>query len=310
MRGLFKNLIAPGLIMAAALSESVAGSTLAPIASPQPSESVAIPFSPPLNKPLFYRQIVDETRNGRPVHTRLELRVIFTRDRDGYVMTATYMLPPGMSPSHPAIAVLIRPLALRVSDEGEIIGIVDEPEYWSSLDSIVDGLANQIGGGDRQAAEVMRSMLTSMRDMPEASRLALVARNVSPLIEYSGTRMRVGEVLEGRVEGESPFGPIVQEVRTSLANLSETEARVQANYRLAPDQFDAILANLQRRFGRAIPRNDESLAEISVERRDTFRVSLNTGLTEQHESVVMAAGEIEGTPGQARRRVQLTRVAR
>ena len=278
---------------------------------PAPSEAaartVSIPFNPPLGEPLLYRQTTEETRNGRPVRTSLDLRVTFTRAPAGYVMTAAYLLPQGMSPTHPAMAVLLRPLALRVSDGGEIVGMVDEDGYWAGLDTVVDGLARNVAG-DAAAAEGLRGFIASMRSMPQEARLALIARNLSPLIEYSATEMRLNEVLEGTLEGLSAVGPVVQEVRTTLTQASDSEARVHATYRLAPGQMEAMMRNLQARFGRAPDPRDAAFAAINVERRDNYRISLRTGLTEAHESVTSASGDIGGEPGGAQRTQRLERV--
>lgn len=279
----------------------------APVPSQAAARTVPIPFNPPLGEPLRYRQTTEETRNGRPVTTSLDLRVTFTRDSAGYVMTAAYQLPEGMSPTHPAMAVLLRPLALRVSDGGEITGMVDEAGYWAGLDTVVDGLARNVAG-DAAAAESLRGLIASMRAMPEEARLALIARNVSPLIEYSATEMRLNEVLEGSIEGLSAVGPVVQEVRTTLVEASNEEARVQATYRLAPGQLEAIMRNLQARLGRAPDPRDAAFAAMNVERRDTFRISLRTGLTEAHETVTTASGDIGGGPGGAQRAQRLERV--
>jgi hypothetical protein len=279
----------------------------APAQSEPAARTVAIPFNPPLGEALRYRQTNEETRNGRPVSTSLELHVTFTRDSVGYVMTTGYLLPQGMSATHPAIAVLMRPLSLRVSDQGEIVGMVDEAGYWAALDTIVDGLARN-AGGDAAGAESLRGFIASMRTMPEEARLALIARNLSPLIEYSATEMRLNEVLEGSIEGLGPLGPVVQDVRTTLTEASASEAVVQATYRLAPGQLEAMVRDLRARFGRAPNPRDASLAAMNVERRDTYRISLRTGLTEVHEAVTTASGEIGGEAGGAAKRQRLERI--
>ena len=305
MRRIFKVIAAVALmqlpidVVVAAQTVSAASST-----DVQVGQSVAIPFNPPLDVPLMYRHTIDETRSGRPVSTRLNMRVVFTRDADGYVMTATYLLPPGASPTHPAMAVLTRPLPLRIGSDGQIVGIVDEAGYWAALDSIMGGLAQHLGA-DAEAAAAMRGMLTSMRNMPEESRIALVARNVSPIVEFAGTHQRLDAITEGTVTGESPFGPITQEIRTSLVGVSNSTARLESVYRIQPDQFDAIVSNVEARFGANAQARAAAIAEVMIERRDTYRVSLGTGLTELHESVITAAGEIDGSTGQARRRQRL-----
>lgn len=295
------------LALVAAIAQPASPPATAPVQAEAAARTVAIPFNPPLGEPLRYRQTTEETRNGRPVSTSLDLSVTFSRDPAGYVMTAAYQLPEGMSPAHPAMAVLLRPLALRVSDGGEIVGMVDEAGYWAGLDTVVDGLARNVAG-DAAAAEGLRGFIASMRSMPEDARLALIARNLSPLIEYSAIEMRLNEVLEGSIEGLSAVGPVVQEVRTTLVEASNEEARVQATYRLAPGQLEAMMRNLQARFGRAPDPRDAAFAAMNVERRDTFRISLRTGLTEEHEAVTIASGDMGGERGGAQKTQRLIRV--
>lgn len=282
----------------------------APAAVPEvAAATIAIPFNPPLDEPLLYRFTVDETRNGQPIRTSLDLRVTFSRDATGPVITVAYLLPAGMSASHPAIAVLTRPVSLRLGDRAEIIGMVDEDGYWAALEGIMGGLARQAGGDDPEAARMMAGLLAQMRALPLESRLALITRNFSALIEFSGAEMRQGEVVEETLEGESVFGPVVQEVSTSLTEVSASEARIQATYRLAPGQLEGIMRNLQERFGRAPPAGQaEALNEVNVTRRDSFRVSLRTGLTEHHESVITFEGEIDGEQGRARKTQRLFRI--
>ena len=294
------------VVGAIALSSPKGDSAPTPVTSAQP-EVVTIPFNPPLNEPLLYRMTVDQTRNGRPVTRSLEMRVTFTRDGADYVMTAAYLLPAGMPAADPATAVLMRPLALRVSSQGEIVGIVDEAGYWTAMVSIIDDMARHVGG-DRQAAEMMRGVIQSMRNMPDEARLALVARNISPIVEYSAAEMRLHEVLEGSIEVESAFGPIIQDVQTSLTGASDSEASVQASYRFNPDQMGTLIRNLQARFGRAPEASDPALQAIQVERRDTYRISLRTGLTEQHDSIITAIGGINDQTQEGRRTQRLVRI--
>jgi len=299
-----------GFLLAACCAMAVAPAVAqqSPAARQQVGAAIAIPFDPPLDRPLLYRQTVDQTRNGRPVSTSLDLRVTFARDGSGYIMTVAYLLPAGMSATHPAMVVLMRPISLRLNDRGAIVGMVDEAGYWAALDTIVDGLARHEGGNDPSAARMMRELMASMRNLPDESRLALITRNFSPIIEYSGAEMRLDEVLEGSVESAGPFGPVVQDVRTSLTGASASEARIEATYRLAPGQLESMIRTLQTRFRRAPDaREQQTLGELDIERRDSFRISLTSGLTEQHESVVTLRGQIGGQAGAALKRQRLVR---
>lgn len=302
MIGLFISVAAASLVPEAAPSSLTPDSPVAPA-----SAAVRIPFAPPVGEPLRYRQTNTQIRNGRPVTQSLDVDIVFTRDDRGYVMTATYLPPPGVAASHPGMAVLTRPLALRLDAQGAITGMVDEPGYWAGLDAIFDGVARDMGA-DQQAAAAMRSMFSDMRNLPDAPRLALISRNISPILEYASTEMVPGERLSGSLSNDTMFGSVVQDFETRLIGASPDEAQVEVTYRLAPDQMEAMFRNLEARFGRNSRERERAIAEVSVIRRDSFSISLQTGLADRHESIVTASGEEAGATGATRRVQRLERI--
>jgi hypothetical protein len=299
----------PIMLLAAALASQTAPAAPQPApAPPTAARTVSIPFAPPLGRTLNYRLTSTETRGGQAQTMTLDMRVVFRRDGAGYVISATYNLPPGIPRSHPMVAVLLRPLELRLDADGEIVGMVDEPAYWAAIDGITDDIIRSLGA-DPRGAEAVRNMFRAMRAMPDEERLALVARNVIPLFEYAGFEMEVGETRQGISDTESPFGPITQEFAVTLESAEGDTARMRSVVRLAPGQIERLMRAIQERFGAsAVADAGAAAAQLPPERIETYEVSLRTGLTGRYTQsigVPTAPGALPAPPGQTRTMIRL-----
>jgi hypothetical protein len=296
------------LIMLLAATLAVPAAPQATPAATPEQRNVSIPFDPPLGHALNYRLTSTETRRGQAHSTTLDMRVVFRRDGAGYVMTATYDLPPGIPRSNPVAAVLLRPLELRLDADGAIIGMVDEPAYWAAIDGIMDNIIRSLGA-DARGAEAVRATFTAMRAMPDEERLALIARNVVPLLEFGGLEMAVGETREPAHETETPIGSIAQETVLTLESGDADTARLRRVIRLAPGQTERLIRNIRERFGASVVSDAESAAgQLPPERVETYEVSLRTGLTQsygQNIGTPRAPGAAPAPPSQTRTIIRL-----
>jgi hypothetical protein len=297
------------MVLATALATQISPATsqAAPAPSPAP-RSVAIPFDPPLGRMLAYRMTSVEMRGGQPQTMTLEMRIVFRRDGAGYVMTTTYDLPPGLPRGHPMVAVLMRPLELRLDADGAIVGMVDEPAYWAGIDAIMDDIIRSLGA-DTRATGAVRAAFRAMRDMPDEDRLGTIARNVFPLVEYGGIEMAVGETREEAFESETPLGPVAQEAAVTLEGIDGDTARLRSVARLAPGQIERVTRHIQERYG-VTPRPEagDAASQLPPERVGTYRVSLRTGLTERYSQTVSTPARPGAAPAPPRQTRTIVRI--
>lgn len=224
--------------------------------------AVSVPCAPPIGTELRYlRSQVEEGSKGKKTNS-FEIRVRFERAGDGYRMWTKTELPgvPAAFLAQAPIKVLIRPVEFNVSADGRITGIVDEAGYWRSVDSIIGSYAAaaEPKAGDRQ---LFLDIYKSMRRLPDEERIALVSRNVAPLLAFCGVEGEVGASWTGgRDEVGLPFPDlpkVVREQRVTLQSATPETAYLRVMSSFDPDSFkramEAMLASFPAKEGRPAP---------------------------------------------------------
>jgi hypothetical protein len=259
----------------------------APATAQQAAQRAQIPFSPPVGQKLSYRLARVDKEAGGEKRSEGQVDVSFRRARDGYAMEVVYVLGSGAAgfAGDPALSLLTKPLSFRVNDGGEIVGIDNETAYWASFELLMAKMEQ----GSKDAAAV-RSAVDMLRGLPAQSRLALLSRGVAPLLALSASELGVGETLEAEEEGQTPMGPVPQQVRLTLDRVSEGRAHVTSVSTIPAAQLEAAM----RRFvaeTKAAP-FEEKL--VSIEHRESYEVDLATGLAERYVSTKTVETESAG----------------
>jgi hypothetical protein len=268
------------------------------------SAVVVIPLNPPLDRTLAYRFTTVETRNGEPTSVSLTMRIRFRRDGGAFVLTMSSDVPPGIPRSHPLHAALSTPFDFRVSTEGEITELIDEAAYWRLMDRAMADIVRGLGGENEPGGRAAQTAFEQMRRLPAPDRLALLARNILPVVEFSGTEMRIGEPVETRLTGDSILGPVEQHMTITLEGVADGVARFETRMRLPADQMDRLVRELERRFGAPARSMDAAANMLPPERHDSYQVSLASGVTERYESRFTTPAR-DGAPAQALKTVRL-----
>ena len=258
---------------------------------------VQIRFDPPLDRRLNYTFAKRETGGSREGGAEFRMTVQFQRSGDEYLMTVTTSLPPGMAASNPLAAALMRPIPVRVSRNGEIVGIHDEAGLWMSFEKAFDTLFAH--GADPAAEQAARRAIEEMRNLPDADRISFLTTNISPLIEFAGQSLGTGERLTTETEAQFPLvGSIMQQNKITVERTGSDSADIVTVSSVSPEQLERATRNMVERFG---VKGGSGGRAISSERRDRYRVSLATGLTTRFESI--KTGESEDENGVRKRRV-------
>lgn len=149
----------------------------------------ALPFAPPIDRPLTYRQTEDRiAADGSAAHYALTEEVRYTRDGAGYLLTIRALSADAQAPNGAAKAFragmkpfLGVPVAIRLSAAGEPGDVIDADATWARVvDSIVQAAAIEPDG---KAA--LDPMLAAFKGMPQPARDAMMKAPAVALLGLS-----------------------------------------------------------------------------------------------------------------------------
>ncbi len=303
MRHAFKLLAAAAAAVLLSLAGAAPANQQAPAATS--GETIAIPFDPPLERPLRYRRTKEVTKAGQTQSTWTLDEYSFSRREDGFRLHVR-PIDTGMDGGDTAMRDAYlraarrfnRPYILLLDERGAIVGMEDEEAFWAEMlratEQMVREAHNPTTPAERAAVDHMVGLF---RNPPPEARLATIAEAAAPIVEFGSVELTPGEALTNEVEGPGLFGVTV---RHQLHILPE---RIQGGLlfirlRSSVPRED-LIRNVEALFAR-IPitgqgENTEagrarSLAELrSVAlTRETdahYEVAIDTGLTRRHHSV-------------------------
>jgi hypothetical protein len=260
---------------------------------------IKLPCAPPLDTELRYsRTQVEESAKGRKVNS-IDIKVRFRREGGGYRMWTKIELPgaPAALLAQAPVRILVQPIEFRVSEAGEISGLVDEPGYWRGVDSIMDSYAKLIAPEARER-QVLLGLYEGMRRLPDETRIGMIARNVAPILSFCGLEGDIGDVwTAGREEVSLPIAglpKLVREQQITFVGATDTEAYLQVTTGFDKAAFkrviEALMAMGPDKDGR--PARSQSIPEVSQSVDAT--VARATGLTVSYVER-SAAGPDAGT---------------
>jgi hypothetical protein len=278
--------------------------------TPEPA-TIEVPFNPPLDTVLRYR--VDNARAARPGQPALatnwieELR--FTRTADGllaYWRMDWASLPALMRT--PMMTPMIRPMTgepigLELDATGTPLRVHDWPATKARLIRAVEGTKAMIPPA--QAAAVMPKLLAMFDGLTAESAVPMLLKNLSPVFDFGGVAMEIGETRTGPVEQPVPL--INASVSTTMTlTLSAATPGATATFvsrtELDPESMRQLMAQLVARFGAldaaAAARQKQELAKsVDLSAETKAIVDLKTGLPTRFESR-RTSSELPGKPFQ------------
>lgn len=292
---------------------SLATAPAAAVPAVEPAgETVAIPFAPPLDRPLTYRTTREITKNGETTSVWTLTRYRFSRDGDGYrlhvepgagAMTAG---DPAARAAFPRVhAMTNRPYVILLGPEGDVLGVENMDAHWAWMRGLIERMAGP-AFMSREEAEARRAAMAMLDEIAPEARLAMFVQYVVPLIDWTGTEIHLGDTLEGETEAPGLFGGTLRE-ETSIRPERVEDGHLFVAVRGSIPR-DALLAYVESVVSR-IPvtgrghnnqaERDEAMRQlrtgrISQNTETSYQVALDTGLTRRYRSVGRVELEMGG----------------
>lgn len=264
---------------------------MAPLASQ--SSTAAITFNPPLGRPLRYRFARTRELNGQSRTTELFMTLEFSRSGDDFRLSVTMSLPPSLQgyASHPMIRQMLAPSVYRVTDQALIVALENEAEQWAFVDQVL----NEMYANDATAANASRSMMRDMRALPAENRLAIVAANIYPLLNFAATELPIGEPVATSRPIETIAGAVTQIETVTVDRIDSGIVHASVTTGLSPSDARRVAEHMiERMEGHGVQRPQGPLdmedAEIAAGSdlaiRHAYEVSAATGLTRRYTRTV------------------------
>jgi hypothetical protein len=220
-----------------------------------------LPFAPPLDRPLRYRQIEHRTApDGSDAAYTMEEDVTYSRDGAGFLITistvsaqahgagsAATMFEAGMKPF---IGV---PIAIRLSATGEPLAVVDADATWTRVLSAIHGAANTAS----MTRPELQQIAAAFETMPPAARDAMMKAPAIDLVGLSLPPLAVGGSMATSGPVDTPFGQPLASHGTVHRDPDE-EGRIRYTTDLLTDasSAEALAATI-----RAMPAADEAASK-------------------------------------------------
>lgn len=303
-------------LAAAALATPAAAQPAAPAATAQAPVTVAVPFAPPLDRPIRYRAIRTQVRDGttNAAWVDHELRFL-TREGGGFRLSVRpfAMGRPGEAASAAAARIALRvtpPYVLLLDAEGNIEGLENEEAYFAAMFASIEAVlrAERRTRGEPIDERAVEAGMALVRRTPRETQIATLTRLVSPVLEYAGLEeATLGEALSVEIE-VAGLGTGTAKQRFTITPVRVENGHLFVSSRSTLPREEA--ARLVQEMMAQIPvtgqghNTSEGRASTEARLRDmdysdvaeaSYEVSLTTGLTRRSRNErrieVRSAGE-------------------
>jgi hypothetical protein len=191
-------------------------------AAVQEAAAIAVPFDPPLGQVLRYRYTEPaEGGDGDPPHETI-FTVEFERSDDALAMTMRWISQDDELAAEANMPRIITDRRFRVGPTGILLGMDNEPAYWTLTEAM---FAHPAPGTDPREAEASMRDTRAARALPRAERMMLLALHGWPVTYYAGvTYRRAAE--ESTSTKQTVLGPIEITERTALEGVTDDNIRL------------------------------------------------------------------------------------
>jgi hypothetical protein len=242
-----------------------------------------LPFAPPLDRPLVYRQTEDRiARDGSAAHFILTEEARFTRDGAGYILALRTLSAEAQAPAGPAAAFragmkpfLGIPVAVHLSASGEPGEVIDADTTWQRvIDSL--GQTAEATPPDRKAE--LDPMIDRFKTIPASARSAMLKGPAIALLGLSLPPLAEGATAPLVEAMDTPLGVTIESSGT-LHREADANGTVRyvADLASEPDAAHRLADHLRADGGPAAARADAIGALRLHEHRET-RLSASSGL--------------------------------
>lgn len=244
--------------------------------------SAPLPFAPPIDRPLIYRQTEDRVaRDGSAAHFILTEEARYTRDGDGYILTIRALSAEAQAPEMAANAFRAGmkpfigiPVAIRLSATGEPGEVIDADVTWAHVIGSLEAVA--ASAGDRKAD--FEPMLTGFRTMPPAAREAMLKGPAIALLGLSLPPLGQGETTTLDEPMETPLGVALASHGTVHRDADRDGAiRYTADLASDPDAAGRIAEQMRKAGGPSASRAD-TIATLRLREHREISLSAASGL--------------------------------
>jgi hypothetical protein len=307
MRKAIFLLLPAALGLAAAIPPAAAeASQRAPAASAPARQTVAVPFEPPLGRPIRYRRTKEVVQSSGTRTVWNTTQYVFTRGAHGGYRMQVTAIDSGVNGGNPAAAALSRrlstmfsePYVILVDARGEILGVEDEDGYWNRMIAAVERVIRTMEGVDSAGERAALSQAMAMfHDMPRQSRLALMVEDETPILELSGNEFVLGEARESEQPVTNALGtPMVRHVTVRPERVADGYLFLTARMTVPREAMIAATEAMSARIPvtgsgqnteaeRARVLEQIRNADFIDSTEATYEVSLTTGLVRRSRSV-------------------------
>lgn len=272
----------PALLLCAALCLGAATPAFAQETPPvhlvqTTSETVIIPFAPPIGTPVAYRLRFERKRASGDSVFEVDQRLTFANIEGGYALTfetlsftsegrRVDLADRRMLDAVPAaLRVYFLPMVVELDANGEMVRMRDWPAMQASLRGMPEAAA---GLSDKPANEAAlaaaRSVLDPIINGSAEDAPALMIRGWPAVLGYGGMTFTSGKVLAGKTEIDSPFSAtrIPAELLVSVTRTSDGKLYFVQTTEIDPEVLRTLtLALIEQIKGRAAAKGGTSPAD-------------------------------------------------
>lgn len=205
-----------GLALPAAAQEAVLATPTAPA-----SETVTLPFDPPIGVPLTYALRIDRKRARGDNVVNFEQRLTFERLGEGYVLRLeTLALASGgqrfdltderlLAAIPAALRPYVMPMTVELDAAGEMLRMRDWEGAQAALRQLPESIAVMTGEAlDDKGLAAVRSVLAPIIDSSAEQAPALLIRGWPAFLGYGGSTITLGRPMAEATEVVGGLSPV------------------------------------------------------------------------------------------------------
>lgn len=207
-----------------------------PSPAPAAGEVLQSRFAPPLDQPLRYRMTLTDLEDGKPVTKVMVQEITFTRAGEGYVMALRWLsltaagqtldLTKDKLPLPPEIALMIRPVALELAPNGQILRVREWDRYRRELIEAAPALAEMLSSNAEERAEMagfLAGFFTQFTSVPAERAHWLVVYGWPEVLMLASTSGPAGAAQSSRHLVQSVYSPdpLTYEFQTRLSRTAD-----------------------------------------------------------------------------------------
>lgn len=249
--------------------------------------TVRLPFEPQLDAPLRYRVTIGGAGTGA-AERELIMTIRYSRagEIEPYRMAVTYEVVGGLPRNDPLLVQLTRPIAFNMDSVSPptFDGDEEEAAYLSASEAALGEMVRAMSG-DARDAQALEATFAEVRALEPSQRINLLRHYIHPVVIWAGRELDVGLADEGGTTIDTRHSAVSVGAEWILERVEDGIAFIKVHRRVVPEEYERV------RGEAGAPRDPEALRRaLPAERRDSYQVSMRTGLLIRYESELVGPG--------------------